>query len=69
MKDSQNMIVKTETKEKLDNSKLGSTQQLTCCQDHILTENIWFVWSETSYSGDRRILLGGVTDAGQPNEQ
>ena len=28
---------------KLDNSKLGSTQQwmtLTCCQDHILTENI-----------------------------
>ena len=42
---------------KLDNSKLGSTQQwmtLTCCQDHILTENIWFVWSETSYSGDER---------------
>ena len=27
---------------------------LTCCQDHILAENIWFVWS----SGD-------VTDAGQ----
>ena len=24
---------------------------LTCCQDHILTENIWFLWSETSYSG------------------
>ena len=23
------------------------------CRDHILTENIWFVWSETSYSGDR----------------
>ena len=43
--------------EELDNSKLGSTQQwmtLTCCQDHILTENIWFVWSETSYSGDER---------------
>ena len=39
---------------KLDNSKLGSTQLFTliCCQDHILTENIWFVWSETSYSGD-----------------
>ena len=36
---------------------------LTCCQDHILTENIWFVCSETSYSGD-------VTDAGRPtNEQ
>ena len=28
--------------------------KLTCCQDHILTENIWFVWSETSYSGDER---------------
>ena len=27
---------------------------LTCCQDHLLTENIWFVWSETSYSGDER---------------
>ena len=27
---------------------------LTCCQDHILTENIWFVCSETSYSGDER---------------
>ena len=42
---------------KLDNSKLGSTQQwmtVACCQDHILTENIWFVWSETSYSGDER---------------
>ena len=27
---------------------------LTCCQDHILRENIWFVCSETSYSGDER---------------
>ena len=26
---------------------------LTCCQDHILTENIWFVWSKTSDSGDK----------------
>ena len=26
----------------------------THCQDHILTENIWFAWSETSYSGDER---------------
>ena len=26
---------------------------LTHCQDHILTENIWFVWSRTSYSGDK----------------
>ena len=23
-------------------------------QDHILTENIWFAWSKTSYSGDKR---------------
>ena len=27
---------------------------LTCSQDHILTENVWFVWSKTSYSGDER---------------
>ena len=27
---------------------------LTRCQDHILTENIWFVWSKASYSGDKR---------------
>ena len=36
---------------------MGSTRHLltlTCCQDHILTENIWFVWSETSCSGDKR---------------
>ena len=26
---------------------------MTHCQDHILTENIWFVWSKTSYSGDK----------------
>ena len=24
---------------------------MTHCQDHILTENIWFVWSKTPYSG------------------
>ena len=24
---------------------------LTCCQDHILTEHKWFVWSKTSDSG------------------
>ena len=36
---------------------------LTCCQDHILTENIWFVCSETSYSGDeRRCHRCGTTD-------
>ena len=36
---------------------------LTCCQDHILTENIWFVWSKTSYSGDERRCHGcGTTE-------
>ena len=36
---------------------------LTCCQDHILTENIWFVCLETSYSGDeRRCHRCGTTD-------
>ena len=36
---------------------------LTCCQDHILTENKWFVWSETSYSGDeRRCYRCGTTE-------
>ena len=35
---------------------------LTCCQDHILTENIWFVCSETSYSGgERRCHRCGTT--------
>ena len=38
---------------------------LTCRQDHILTENIWFVWSETSYSGDR----GNVTMRDDDDEQ
>ena len=32
---------------------------LTCCQDHILTENIWF---ETSYSGDERRCNGCGTN-------
>ena len=27
---------------------------LTRCQDHILTENVWVVWSKTSYSGDKK---------------
>ena len=27
---------------------------LTHCQDHILAENIWFIWFETSYSRDER---------------
>ena len=37
------------------NSVMNTEQMtLTCCQDHMLTENIWFVWSETSYSGDER---------------
>ena len=44
-----------------------NTEQMTmtCCQDHILTENIWFVWSETSYSGDKRRCY----NAGRTNEQ
>ena len=49
----------------LDNSKLGSTQQQKiCCQDHILTEDIWFVCSETSNVEMRR----DVTDAGRTND-
>ena len=36
---------------------------LTCCQDHFLTENIWFVCSETSYSGyKRRCYYAGRTN-------
>ena len=38
---------------------------LTCCQDHILTENLWFVWSKTSYSGDER----RCHQAGQTNDK
>ena len=38
---------------------------MTRCQDHISTENIWFVWSKTSYSGES----GDVTDAGQTNDE
>ena len=33
---------------------------MTHCQDHIHTENIWFVWSHSGVSGD-------VTDARQTN--
>ena len=33
------------------------------CQDHILTENIWVVWSETLYSEDERRCHGcGTTE-------
>ena len=35
---------------------------LTCCQDHILTKNIWFVCLETSYSGDERRCDGCGTN-------
>ena len=44
---------------------------LTCCQDHILTENIWFVClcSETSYIGDeRRCYRCGTTKRRQTTE-
>ena len=59
-----NLIIHTLTRQQLTglNSVMNSEQMtLTCCQDHMLTENIWFVWSETSCSG-------GVMDAGQPND-
>ena len=39
---------------------------LTGCQDHMLTENIWFVWSKTSYIME---ISGDVTDAGRTNEK
>ena len=43
---------------------------LTCCQDHILTENVWFVCSETSYSGDeRRCHRCGTTDDDDDDKQ
>ena len=42
---------------------------LTCCQDHILTENIWFVWSKTSYTAytgdERRCHYAGRTNGEQ----
>ena len=41
---------------------------LTHCQDHILTENIWFVWSRTSYRGDKGRCHRCGTD-GRTNEQ
>ena len=42
---------------------------LTYCQDHILTENIWFLWSETSYCGDERRCHGCGTNNEQPNSE
>ena len=42
---------------------------LKCCQDHILTENIWFVCSETSYSGDERRCYQCGTNNKRTNEQ
>ena len=39
---------------------------LTCCQDHILTENIWFGWSETSYSGDESIRIWHIEQGYAP---
>ena len=40
---------------------------MTHCQDHILTENIWFAWSKTSYSGDKRrcYQAGRTTNKGR----
>ena len=42
---------------------------LTHCQDHILTENIWFVWSRTSYSGDKGRCYRCGTDVRTDDEQ
>ena len=42
---------------------------LTHCQDRILTENIWFVWSRTSYSGDKWRCYRCGTDEQTTNEQ
>ena len=39
---------------------------LTCCQDHILTENIWLVHGLKHHIVEMR---GGVMDAGQPTDQ
>ena len=44
------------------NSATEDMLTLTCCQDHILTENIWFVCSETLYSGDERRCDGCGTN-------
>ena len=42
---------------------------LTHCQDRILTENIWFVWSRTSYSGDKwRCYRCGTDDERRTRE-
>ena len=43
-------------------SSYEDMMMMTRCRDHILTENIWFVWSTISYSGY-------VTDAGRTTEQ
>ena len=42
---------------------------LTHCQDHILTENIWFVWSRTSYSGDKWRCYRCGTDEQTTNDE
>ena len=43
---------------------------LTCCQDHILTENIWFVRSKTSDSGDKwRCYRCGTNEQQQTNSE
>ena len=41
------------------NSATEDMLALTRCQDHIFTENIWFVWSKTSYSRDKRRFVEG----------
>ena len=44
---------------------------MTHCQDHILAENIWFAWSKTSNSGDKRrcYQAGRTNNERTTNEQ
>ena len=43
---------------------------LTHCQDHILTENVWILWSRTSYSGGKwRCYRCGTDVRTTTNEQ
>ena len=49
-------------------SSYEDMMMMTRCQDHILTENIWFVWSKTSYSGDKWRCNGCGTNDEQTRE-
>ena len=38
------------------------------CEDHILTENTWFIWPKISYSGDKWRCHGCGTN-NRPNKE